>query len=180
MQRGHSQQNLQHIQRSAQSGGQVGSQPANYIVQSPGSGQRLIQTSQHQQQQSESQQQQSVKSFCRSLRNISAFSRALSRRATSVLQRRWCSAQTSKKEVSNTRSRQGSQLWENLTIQSALNLNSISNKMIYKLWIISQIKVAQLSFVDPLLNSESIKNKIVLKTCRNQHPSKQLSTGKGR
>jgi len=59
MQRGHSQQNLQHIQRNAQSGGQVGSQPANYIVQSPGSGQRLIQTSQHQQQQSESQQQQS-------------------------------------------------------------------------------------------------------------------------
>jgi len=61
MQRGHSQQNLQHIQRSAQSSGQVGSQPSNYIVQSPGSGQRLIQTSQHQhqQQQSESQQQQS-------------------------------------------------------------------------------------------------------------------------
>ncbi|CAG5096122.1 Oidioi.mRNA.OKI2018_I69.XSR.g14480.t2.cds [Oikopleura dioica] len=45
MQRGHSQQNapLQHLPRSGQSGSQ-----SNYIVQSPGSGQRLIQTSQHQ------------------------------------------------------------------------------------------------------------------------------------
>ncbi len=137
MQRGHSQQNLQHIQRSAQSSGQVGSQPSNYIVQSPGSGQRLIQTSQHQhqQQQSESQQQQSVNSviFRQYFSNICAFSLALSQRTTSELQRRWCSAQTSKKEVSNTRSRQGSELRENLTIQSALNLNSILNKMIYKL-----------------------------------------------